>query len=520
MLLFSTVLEMSEMLTKRAFVELVLRWNRENPREENRIAELRDEAFWPEFGRRYGSEAMWIEFEDYAARDVMAVRFEKVQANGVVWDTDYVMDFAARRMAVRLDRSFTEEALKREGEFSTPHFISYLVWEGYLAADGALAVQRTPHFVTEANAELAAAVINGTDRYRLPVVFVSATMYGDEPVDVDRLAGRLKGIAHVLVQQGAQTGARLRDLCESRNEYHGAIGLYFPDGSHRRFLYRSSADYDEHLEERVITEVLRFSNARRAEPLLTWQGVNSAILHERLTAQRAERQAAEEKLRRETDAFTTRLDGANKALHTLQSQNAEFSGLLADANQAVQNLKGQNDEYSALLDGADDEIDNLKSKNTELTNKIYALECENQGLKNKLDALNDVPLLLAGDDECDLYPGELQALVLAVLREALADTLPDSRRRHVLEDVLAKNPPQVDLGERAEELKRILKTYSAMSTTVRNDLIAQGFGITDDGKHYKLIFHGDERYIVSCSKTPSDARTGKNLTQQIIRKIF
>ena len=47
-----------------------------------------------------------------------------------------------------------------------------------------------------------------------------------------------------------------------------------------------------------------------------------------------------------------------------------------------------------------------------------------------------------------------------------------------------------------------------------------GFELTDEGKHIKGTYFGDDRYQIVFSKTPSESRTGKNTAQEIIRKIL
>lgn len=60
-------------------------------------------------------------------------------------DTDYIMNFSEMKMAVRLDRSYIEEALNVDTKFFTPFFISMLIDRGYILKDGNLEVRRTPY---------------------------------------------------------------------------------------------------------------------------------------------------------------------------------------------------------------------------------------------------------------------------------------------------------------------------------------------------------------------------------------
>ncbi len=59
-----------------------------------------------------------------------------------------------------------------------------------------------------------------------------------------------------------------------------------------------------------------------------------------------------------------------------------------------------------------------------------------------------------------------------------------------------------------------------MSGKVRQALEDLGFVLTEDGKHIKAAYYGDGRYLITFPKTPSDNRTGKNLTSEIINICF
>lgn len=78
--------------------------------------------------------------QEYRNKNIIAVRFEKRESDGAVWDTDYIMNFSEMKMAVRLDRSYIEEALNVDTKFFTPFFISMLIDRGYILKDGNLEV--------------------------------------------------------------------------------------------------------------------------------------------------------------------------------------------------------------------------------------------------------------------------------------------------------------------------------------------------------------------------------------------
>ena len=264
MLLFSTLLEINDTMTKDSFIQLVLEWNQGSPHEENIIQGIEWNG---ERNVRYGTETLWLAIEEYRNENIIAVRYEKTEADGVVWDTDYVMNFNDMRMSIQLDRSYLEEALAVDPTFSTPHFITLLIEHGYLKDDGILPMLRKPIFIKADNVDLLTDVINGTSRYRLPVVYISKTYYGEDPVDIWKLSGRLKGVAHVLVEEGTWLNGRIRRQCDNKNEFNGAIGVYFPNSAygHKKYLYRAYDGIDAVLSEKVIRSVIQYCNALIAD---------------------------------------------------------------------------------------------------------------------------------------------------------------------------------------------------------------------------------------------------------------
>lgn len=96
---------------------------------------------------KFGSKNLWLQIEEYRNEDIIAVRYEKTESDGVVWDTDYIMNFKDMKMSIRLDRSYLEEALFISRNFSTPAFIQILIDRGYICDDGMLEVGRKLVFI-------------------------------------------------------------------------------------------------------------------------------------------------------------------------------------------------------------------------------------------------------------------------------------------------------------------------------------------------------------------------------------
>lgn len=502
MLLFSTILDIKATMTKDDFIRLVIEWNQGSPHTNNIIPGIQWNG---ERNIRYGEDVLWLDIEEYRNQNIIAVRYEKKEDDGAIWDTDYVMNFNSMKMSVRLDRSYTAEALDADPKFSTPHFITLLIERGYLQDDHQLSVQRSATIINAKNVGVLIDVINRKTKFNLPVVYVSKTYNDEDPVNVSYLASRLKGVAHVMVEEGNWLNHTIKEQCSGNNEYYGAIGIYFPSrgSSHRRYLYRSSVGYDSFLLERVVRSVIQYSNAQMVDTLFIWQGVNNALLRDRLISQRGERLAAEA-------AQKAAEEEAAKILDTLDEEERRIR------KQAFEDART---EANVILDGFDAEMQKLQDQVEELTRANEVLQFENQGLKAKLDSIDNIPVLFMGD-EFEFYPGEVKDLLLATLTEAAKGIQPKSRRADIVRDIIKNNNYQKLSAAKAEEAKRILKNYDGMSARTRQALKDLGFEITEEGKHYKVTYYGDGRYQTAYSKTPSDGRTGKNSAQQTINVAF
>lgn len=497
MLLFSTILEIDNKLTKDDFIQLVIEWN-QNGHPSSVIANIKWNG---ERNIRFEDDNKWLEIQEYRNKNIIAVRYEKREKDGAIWDTDYIMNFSSMKMAIRLDRCYIEEAVSVDAKFFTPYFISLLIDKGYIKKDGNLEVQRKPLMINDDNLDLLVNVINGTSKYRLPVVVISKTFYDEDPVDVNKLAKELKGLAHVLVQETNCTNPKLKDLCNGQNEYYGAIGLYHPNPAigYQRYLYRMSEGIDRILSEKVTRTVMQYSNSQMVGSLYTWFGVNNAILQDRLVSKREENAEAEA--------------GRRKALY-------ELLDLKTNLNQKKESMRQEaKAEADAILDSFEADLQKKESEIERLSGELEKKERELSWLKTKIDSMTEVPIIIAGNED-DFYPGEVKDFVLSAVKKELASTEQESRRHDVLQDVLDANDYQAEGETRAAEVKRLLSNYNGMNPRLKKDLENLGF-VFDPSDHQKVKYYGDDRYALVYASTPSDkGHGGKNNVRITIKKVF
>lgn len=342
------------------------------------------------------------------------------------------------------------------------------------AADGLLQVGEGPVLLGPDDLELAALCLTGQAGCRLPVVFVSAEFAGRWAVDPGALAGALAGVGHVLVEPDRGFSMRIKDATASLNTYGGTIGIYWPDGRGRRTFFRgtlwqTAAD----LGAAVVDEITATLLTRRPLHRCTWAAVEEAHSHRALAQLRSEGSA-------EIDLYVAEFD------RELQAKDRR----LADAEQEILRLHAELQERAI----------------TAATAGAAAVPADS--------------LALSPGTEHDLYPGELSGIVADALADAVSRCVLDSRRQHVLSALAAANPPGDAARDRRDRLKTLLRDYRTLDARIERGLHDLGFEIEQDGKHYKLTWQGDPRYVMTLPKSGSDHRGGLNSASDFGRLLF
>ena len=473
MLLFSTVLNIKN-LTKEDFIQLVIEWNQNSPHPENIISGLSWKRTQQE---KYGSDTLWLEIVDYEKSGIVAVRYEKKE-EGVIWDTDYIFDYRNKKMSIRLDRSYKEDAVITDGDFSTPQFIFLLISNGYVLDDNGMHVSADPHILTKKNSDILVDLIKGIRKYDLPIIYVSKTKQNRTPIDVGRLSYVLKGVAHVVVQEDASINHQLNKKCSNRNEINGAIGVYYPSQKlgHKRCKYVDGGR-PERLMDKIVNYVMQYSNLQILNPMLTWQGVKNCILND-----------------------------------VIERTNEQYNIAISDKTKAQNEVQSVYNEFG-------DEIDELKARIKELTNRNRLLEEENTRLSAKVTEKKDKAVLFQGNEQ-DFFDGEISEIILECLRDSIEKGESKTRKAHVIRDIISQNEQAGELEKRRQKIKEIFKGYKAVNGNMKKDLEALGFEVKEEGKHMKLTYFGDSRYMTTIAKTPSDNRSGNNVAANILREMM
>jgi len=335
-------------------------------------------------------------------------------------------------------------------------------------ADGDLEVQDSPYYLKDSEIDFAAHLINGSSELDLPIIYVSSGGNNEPFVDPEKLARWFAGMAHVIVEPNRAFSFRLMQEVSHRNAYGGAVGIYWPHSGGREILLPSTYAFNSFYLERDTSDYLRNGlNKLRPPRVCTWGYLKEVSARRRIEELRGkgstEIDAYIQAFDKELEAKTEELEAANREIYRLNAQ-------LQVANRANSTAAGD-------------------------------------------------PVLVKGSIS-EFYENEYKELLLSILTKAFDNIPTDSRRRHILEDVLSVNTLDDSIDSKCAEIKAQLKGYRTMTSEIRRFLEGLGFEVTGDGKHYKAVFMGDNRYSVSIPKTSSDHRAGMNLASEIINLLF
>lgn len=467
MLSFAAEFPISHAVEERAFLDTALGWIAESPHSAFRDHELVVPSELGDYEFRSGDEKIDIVNARSEHDDLFG--FRHVNNNeSIVWTTTAV--FSRSKIS-----SWVGIRTYRESDHPAVHLPPAkkpIIVKSILSAlgggiDGSVSVGSVPIYVDGNQLELASQLLMGEAGCHLPVVYISCTFDGRYMIDSNALANDLSGMAHVVVEPSREFSRRLQANVDSENVYGGVVGVYWPQGTGRRSFFLPRDFENASAMKRAIIEEIRSALLNR-RPLhrCSWAAIREANSQGMLASLKA--------------------SGSNKVEDYVKAFDQELEA------------------KTQKLNDAEKEIARL---NFELRNS------ESRGSKSAAVNLKIV-------DEIDLYPGEISSVILDALYSASSNVQDGSRRQHVLSGIIRVNDIPDQARESRTKLKNLLRDYKSMDKTTRRGLEGLGFSISEEGKHYKLVYHGDDRYTFALAKTGSDHRGGLNSASDIGKRIF
>lgn len=333
--------------------------------------------------------------------------------------------------------------------------------------DADIPISDNPIWLCEHEVDRAAAMITGQAGNRLPIVYVSATTSGHYHVDPDEIAKWLAGMAHVVVEPSTHFSFTLGYHTNLENAYDGAVAIHWPSGSgsQTRLLpnrFQNRADMQS-----AIAEIVRKS--------LTYIGPSSNCSWPTL------RQSV----------FTARIKH-------LKSEGS------TDLDEFIR-------EFDKESSASKERIDELEQENLRLRSTV-------QSLGQSRDSVAGVTLALS--QEKPLYPGEIQDAIIDCLTKSVSNLQPNGRRSHIISDIIKANQISSTPESLSEQIKSTLASCRSVGSSEKKTLSSLGFNVSESGKHIKAVYRDDGRYTFTLPKTPSDHRSMKNATSDIIGTLF
>ena len=468
MQIYSMICQITEKLTEEELIKLIIEWNQGSPH--NKMSNI----MWDGINRniKFEENNLSLAIEELREHRIIAIRFYQLDENNVIWTTDVVVNFEKKVFSIKIDRETTEDTKAFIPQFKTPLIVNLLLERGYVGKDDEIEISGRPIIINKSNYTMIENVILRKSEYKMPVIYVTKS-WGKYPFNVSSLAYKLRGVAHVLLEEDNGVSKILRTTCNEKNAHHGSVGIYYPSSSANCKII-STAKYEGRekiLVNQIVEIVNRYANQQARDKMLTWEGVQNEILKLRYKSAAEKRTQAE-----------------------------------SEVDEVYSNFGQELEEKERTIE--------------ELNNRIIALRAECQGLRTKIDNMDEIPLLNYGQEE-EFYEGEIKDHILEILVDAKKRIVPDCRRDHILNDVLECNKKYNELDIRRDKVKKILKGYTKVGDSIKRELKEFGFEIEKEGGHYKLTYKGDSRYLFTMASSGSDSQHGGgNLAAEIIKKML
>ena len=467
MVIYTTKFPINELFDKEEFIKTVIKWNQGS--KYDRIEDLQWDSKTYEY--EWVQDNITLSIQEIESESIVASRLKKEDEYGM-WLTEFVLNVLQGTIAISVSLETTELTTDFFPTYYPPFFVKMVLFGEYAGLDYDIVVQNKEHLVTEC-LDFFEKLVTKKIVSRLPVVYVAKTMDGNNPLDVNKLAFRLQGIAHVLCEP--EEGISFTDLTDELDNVElkaGKVFVFYPSHNKKRSIFNltgTSRD-SKFLEDRIVNDVYNYMNSRMRKAIDTWDGVSTEKLH-------------------------------------IINRN------LLNDHSAIE------EENKSLYDVFGEQLEKMEESNVKLSNEVQRLTAELQGLRMKYADKEQAPVLYLGEER-DLYAGEIREIVLEIISEYQKSCKEDSRRWHVISDLMENNEFKGLPEKRREQLKNALRGYKTLNGSLKSLLETLGFEISDDGKHYKWTYYGDHRYVATAAKTCSDSRAGMNLSSLIDKLMF
>lgn len=139
-----------------------------------------------------------LSIQEIQEKEIVASRLRKEDEHGV-WCTDFILDNMNKMLSVSVLLETTEFTTDFFPTYYPPFFVKMILFGEFSGLDNGLQVWNKEHDIADC-LQFFKEVVEKTIVPKLPVVYVSRKNLGENPLDVNKLAFRLQGVAHVICE--------------------------------------------------------------------------------------------------------------------------------------------------------------------------------------------------------------------------------------------------------------------------------------------------------------------------------
>lgn len=246
MLIYSTRFRVALKFGKNEFVKNIIEWNQGSRYPVDDIEENT-------FSFIAGDDDNCLEVTDLENERVIAARMH-IKNNGGVWNTDIILNYGISVLSVYVNKNVAENTVTPSSKAFIPAFVTQIIKKGY--ADKSMGLDITDKPLSVSDRELLLNAVNTSDKYSLPLVYLSSR----SEISAEKLAAKLAGLASV-VTDGNDV------LKESFPE---PIYIFFP---HQNTDPLAFGTYPYHRD--IQWKIFDYLNSREYNRLETWDGLQN-----------------------------------------------------------------------------------------------------------------------------------------------------------------------------------------------------------------------------------------------------
>ena len=340
-----------------------------------------------------------------------------------------------------------------------------------------------------------------------PIVLVSNVKETNKPVvNPMKLQEQLFGLAQVIYSGEEINSWEMEDvLTRKYSAWDGAVNIIYPSFGrnicHSKLLSQSAIndiiDSGAYVLQSILSHITHATNGFNKKKHFS----PSLVRAKRQKDQRALLKLRFEKLSEDTEFQEL----AEQAFSQLEEQEVLQEQLKQKHEQEIE-------EQLLLRIEAQDALDKVNAD-------YHVLDIRFKELQSNTDK-KGIPILVHGVEK-DLYNSEIADLVIEMIKNHLDSAKQNSRKQHLLQDIMKYNEVDGTKISYVDDIKDIFSNYSGITPKIRSSLKKLNMEVIESGTHNHIRFIGEERYQVAFAKTPSDnGRVGANIVRDIKAELL